>query len=47
MMGDKEIKVDKYDDIRVDETTFKGTKCLWRLIMMKNPEVYEAEDIRD
>ena len=35
MMGDKVITVDEYDNIRVDDTTFKGSKGLWRLIMMK------------
>ena len=44
MIGEKEIKVDKDDNIRVDETIFKGS--LWRLIMMM-PEAYEVEDIRD
>ena len=47
MMGDKEINVDKDDNIHVDEVTFKGTKGLWRLIMMKTPKVYDEEDIRD
>ena len=47
MMGDKEINVDKDDNIHVDEVIFKGTKGLWRLIMMKKPEVYDQEDIRD
>ena len=47
MMGDKEINVDKDDNIHVDEVTFKGTKGLWRLVMMKNPKVFEPEDLRD
>ena len=47
MMGDKEINVDKDDNIHVDEVTFKGTKGLWRLVMMKKPKVYEPEDLRD
>ena len=47
MMGDKEINVDKDDNIHVDEVTFKGTKGLWRLVMMKKPDVYHKEDIRD
>ena len=47
MMGDKEINVDKDDNIHVDEVTFKGTKGLWRLVMMKKPDVYDKEDIRD
>ena len=47
MMGDKEINVDKDDNIHVDEVIFKGTKGLWRLVMMKKPDVYDKEDIRD
>ena len=47
MMGDKEINVDKDDNIHVDEAIFKGTKGLWRLVMMKKPDVYDKEDIRD
>ena len=47
MMGDKVITVDEYDNIRADDTTFKGSKGLWRLIMMKKPEIYEKEDLRD
>ena len=47
MMGDQEIKVDEHDNIHVDEASFKGTKGLWRLIMMKKPEIYEKEDLRD
>ena len=35
MMGDKEINVDKDDNIHVDEAIFKGTNGLWRLVMMK------------
>ena len=47
MMGDKEIKVDEHDNIHVNEASFKGTKGLWRLIMMKKPKVYEPEDLRE
>ena len=47
MMGDTEIKVDEHDNIHVNEASFKGTKGLWRLIMMKKPKVYEPEDLRD
>ena len=46
-MGDKVITVDEYDNIHADDTTFKGSKGLWRLIMMKKPEIYEKEDLRD
>ena len=47
MMGEKEIKVDKDDNIFVDEASFKGTRGLWRLIMMKKPTVFDPEDLRD
>ena len=47
MMGNKVITADEYDNIRVDNTSFKGSKGLWRLIMMKKPEIYEDEDLRD
>ena len=47
MMGDKEIKVDEYNNISIDNTTIKGTKGLWRLIMMKKPETYEQEDLEN
>lgn len=47
MMGEKEIKVDKDNNIFVDETGFKGTRGLWRLIMMKKPTVFDPEDLRD
>ena len=44
MMGNKVIKVDEYNNIHLDNTVIKGTVGLWRLIMMKSPEVYEPED---
>ena len=47
MMDDKEIKVDEYNNIFIDNTTIKGTKGLWRLIMMKTPENYEKEDLEN
>ena len=47
MMGDKEIKVDEYNNIFIDNTSIKGTKGLWRLIMMKKPETYEQEDLEN
>ena len=47
MMGDKEIKVDEYNNIFIDNTSIKGTKGLWRLIMMKTPETYEQEDLEN
>ena len=47
MMGDKEIKVDEFNNISIENTTIKGTKGLWRLIMMKKPETYEEEDLEN
>ena len=47
IMGDKEVTVDEYNNIRVDNTVFKGSTGLWRLIMMKKPEIFEDEDLRD
>ena len=47
MMGDKEIKVDEYNNIFIDNTSIKGTKGLWRLIMIKKPEAYEQEDLEN
>ena len=47
MMGDTEIKIDEHDNIHVNEASFKGTKGLWRLVMMKKRKVYEPEDLRD
>ena len=47
MMGDKEIKVDEYNNIFIDNTNIKGTKGLWRLIMMKTPENYDDNDLEN
>ena len=47
MMGDEEIKVDEFNNISIENTTIKGTKGLWRLIMMKKPEAYEQEDLEN
>ena len=47
MMGDEEIKVDEFNNISIENTTIKGTKGLWRLIMMKKPETYEQEDLEN
>ena len=46
-MGDKEVTVDEYNNIRVDNTVFKGSTGLWRLIMMKKPEIFEQEDLEN
>ena len=47
MMGEKEIKVDGYNNIHIDNTVLKGTPGLWRLIMMKKPESYNKDELRD
>ena len=47
MMGEKEIKVDGYNNIHIDNTVLKGTPGLWRLIMMKKPEFYSEDEKRD
>ena len=47
MMGEKEIKVDGYNNILIDNTIIKGSPGLWRLIMMKTPKAYTSEEERD
>ena len=47
MMGEKDIKVDGYNNIHIDNVVFKGTPGLWRLIMMNKPEIYTADELRD
>ena len=47
MMGDKEIVVDDRNNIFLDNGafSFKGTKGLWNLIMVKSPVLYDKEDL--
>ena len=47
MMGDKEIVVDDRNNIFLDNGafSFKGTKGLWNLIMVKNPVLFYQEDL--
>ena len=47
MMGEKEIKVDGYNNILIDNIIIKGSPGLWRLIMMKTPKAYTSEEERD
>ena len=47
IMGDKDVTVDEYNNIRVDNTVFKGSTGLWRLMMMKKPEIFEQENLED
>ena len=44
MMGEKEIIVDENSDIKVDETTYKGTPGLWSLVMQASPKEYTEDD---
>ena len=46
MMGEKEIKVDGYNNILIDNTIIKGSPGLWRLIMMKTEKAYTSEEER-
>ena len=46
-MGEKKLELDENDNIHIDNITLKGTAGLWRLIMMKKPERYTAEEERD
>ena len=43
-MGNREVVVDTDNNIHIDDIVIKGTFGLWRLIMMKTPEMYEQED---
>ena len=49
VMGNKEVVVDKEDNIYLDNGTvsFKGTKGLWRLIMMKKPTWFSEEEFEN
>ena len=47
MMGNREVKVDNHNNIHIDNIVIKGTPGLWRLIMMKKPEVFTTEEERD
>ena len=49
MMGDQEIVVDDKNNIYIHDGAdiFKGTRALWRLIMLKTPDTYEPEDLEE
>jgi len=49
MMGNKEVVVDEQNNIHLDNGAFsyKGTNALWRLIMLKTPEIFEDEDLEN
>lgn len=46
-MGNKEVIVDIANNIHIDNIIIKGTKGLWRLIMMKTPEVFGEEELEN
>ena len=48
-MGNKEVVIDKHNNIFLNDGTngFKGTVGLWKLIMMKTPNLYQEEDLRN
>lgn len=43
-MGDKEIILDKYSNIYVDDIKYEGTSGLWHLIMDKQYKSMKQED---
>ena len=49
MMGDQEIVVDDKNNIYIHDGAdiFKGTRALWRLIMLKTPDTYDPEDLEE
>ena len=44
MMGNKVVIIDDNSNIQVNGHLFKGTRGLWRLIMLKSPTLYNPED---
>ena len=46
MIGDKQIKIDDDDDIRIDDETYVGTSGLWSLITSKTPKNYTDYDLQ-
>ena len=48
-MGNKEVVIDKHNNIFLNDgaTGFKGTLGLWKLIMMKTPDLYQKEDLEN
>ena len=49
MMGGEEIVVDDLNNIHIHDgaDSFKGTKALWRLIMLKTPDLYQPKDLEE
>ena len=45
MIGDKQIKIDDDDDIRIDGEMYEGTPGLWSLITSKTPTSYTDYDL--
>ena len=48
-MGNKEVVIDQDNNIFLNDgaSGFKGTRGLWRLIMMKTPDLYQKEDLEN
>ena len=46
MIGDKQIKIDDDDDIRIDGEMYEGTPGLWSLITSKSPTNYSDYDLQ-
>ena len=46
MIGNKQIKIDEYDDIRIDDELYVGTPGLWSLITSKTPTNYTDYDLQ-
>ena len=46
MIGDKQIKIDDDDDIRIDDEIYVGTPGLWSLITSKTPNNYTDYDLQ-
>ena len=46
MIGDKQIKIDDGDDIRIDGEMYVGTPGLWSLITSKTPNNYTDYDLQ-
>ena len=49
VLGDTDIQVDDESNIRVDDTTYKGTPGLWALLMLKAPasNTYTETDLEE
>ena len=46
MIGNKQIKIDDDDDIRIDGEMYEGTPGQWSLITSKSPTNYTDHDLQ-